>query len=445
MLLLLVLYKLFFSQPPSPVQPWTVPLDCTKEPPKSFSYTDFSSDVITGSEDCLYVNLSTSCMKPKKPLPVMFWIESFSYSFSLDINLDPSLLLKEDVIFVKCGFRLGPFGFLSVNDVAAPGNAGLKDIVMALKWVKQNISLFGGDPNNVTLFGTGCGGSIVHCMMLSSMASGLFHKAIAQSLCTLNRWMFIKNPFQAVLTLAKELGLETQCKFEIVDILKAMPAEEIQAACARIITRTYKTEVHHFDDVFKPCIEEEFEGQPAFLTKSPFLILKSGKFNKVPLIIGSNNTEAILPKCLKEDFYENHARLIVPKCLAGEDNVNNNIGQEIINFYSGDDVAVHPDIKNQHLQLISDYYYLYYMNKSVRMHSHFSSESPVYYYILNYAGSWRDVPKPLDYFNSMGHCSELPCIFRIKPPNSPLCRGFRDSLKVRQRVVRLWTNFAKCG
>lgn len=435
-------------QPPSPIQPWTEPIDCTKEPPQCYAHTDL--DKFTGSEDCLYITLSTPNMKPKDPLPVMFWIGSFSYSYSIDSILDPSLLLKQDVIFVHCGFRLGPFGFLSINDVAAPGNAGLKDIVMALKWVQRNISLFGGDPNNVTLFGTSCGGSVVHCMMLSQMTTGLFHKAIVQSSSALNNWTLDMNPYQPVLDLAKELGLETQCKFEIVDILKKMPAEEIFAAFGRMTMRIFKSETDYFGAVFKPCIEEEFEGQQAFWTKSPFLTIKSGKFNKVPLIIGSNNTVAVLSSKMKDNFYENYKicnnnpRLIVPKSLAGEVNVSNNIGHQLIKFYIGEDETLGPDTKDQYVQLVSDYYFLVFINKSVQMHSQYSSECPVYYYILNYAGNWN-IPEDMNCFSSMGHCGELPCIFRIKPPGLPICRVGREAAKVRERVVKLWTNFAKYG
>lgn len=89
-------------------------------------------------------------------------------------------MIERDVIFVTFNYRLGALGFLSLNDPAlkVPGNAGLKDQVMALKWIKQNIKAFGGDPNNVTLCGESAGAVSTHLHMLSEQSRGLFHKAI---------------------------------------------------------------------------------------------------------------------------------------------------------------------------------------------------------------------------------------------------------------------------
>jgi carboxylesterase type B len=81
-------------------------------------------------------------------------------------------------------------GFLSIDDpsLGIPGNAGFKDMIMALKWVQNNIQQFSGDSNNVTVFGESAAGGAVHLLMLSPMSRGLFHKAIAQSGCALNPW-----------------------------------------------------------------------------------------------------------------------------------------------------------------------------------------------------------------------------------------------------------------
>ncbi|KOB75849.1 Odorant degrading enzyme CXE9 [Operophtera brumata] len=438
-----------FLQPPAPIQPWTELKDCTKDVPLPLSI-DLAQEV-TGSEDCLYIEISSPSIQPDKPLPVMFWIGCYCFAYLADGIYDPTFINSQDVVFVRCGYRLGPLGFLSVNDFTAPGNSGLKDIVMALKWVQRNISAFGGDPTNVTLFGNSAGGAMVHFMMLSPMATGLFHKAIIQSACALNNWSLAKNPSQPVMELAKLLGIKTTYKIEIVEELKSVSAMAIMEAFALMCRKSKEEDENQIiDAVFKPCIEIEFEGQPAFLTRSAPSLLKSGNFYKVPLIIGSNNIEGAVLQYFKQDFYKDFQKyndnvcLLVPKSLGGEEKITKSIGQQLVKFYMGGEEQLREDTKSQYLQLVSDYYFLYYVNRTVRLHTQFAPECPVYYYIINYAGEWT-VPNEYDYFNSMGHSAEIPFIFGLKMADSPICKGSRDSVKTRSRVVKMWTNFAKYG
>lgn len=102
----------------------------------------------------------------------------------------PDLIVEKDVIMVSFNYRLGIFGFLSLKDpsLEIPGNAGLKDQTSALKWIKQNISFFGGDPNNITIFGESAGAGSVHYQMISPLSKGLFNKAVAMSGSALNPW-----------------------------------------------------------------------------------------------------------------------------------------------------------------------------------------------------------------------------------------------------------------
>lgn len=439
----------YFFQPPVPVKPWTETLDCTKDAPMPLSY--YMKKQIVGSEDCLYIEISTPTVKPNQLLPVMFWIGSSGFSCNTDNSYDPSLINNQDVLFARCGFRIGPFGFLSMNDFMATGNSGLKDLVLALKWIQNNISAFGGNPNNITIFGNSTGGAAVHLLMLSPMASGLFHKAIIQSASALNNWCVAKNPSRPVMELAKELGITEKLNIDIIEQLRATPALNIMKAFGTLEEKVIKeNEYDIFDSIFKPCIEEEFEGQPAFLTKSPPIIIKSGNFNKVPIIIGSNNIEGSVLKFIKENFYSDFEKynenlsLIVPKSLAGEAKISKSIGQKLLKFYLGGDEFLTKNTRTQYLQLISDYYFLYYVNKTVRLHSHFAPECPIYYYIINYEGEWA-MPEDLKFLHSLAHTSEIPFIFPLKRSDFPAFKGSRDSVKTRSRVVKMWTNFAKYG
>lgn len=115
---------------------------------------------------------------------------------------------------------------LSLEDpsLEVPGNAAFKDIVMALRWVKENIKAFGGDPNNVTIFGESAGGASVHLMVLSPMAKGLFHKAIAQSGTALNGWV---EGSRDITPLANLLDIDPTDEKSLYKLLMEKSVEEI--------------------------------------------------------------------------------------------------------------------------------------------------------------------------------------------------------------------------
>ena len=117
-------------------------------------------------------------------------------------------------------------GFASFDDPSLdiPGNAGLKDQVMALKWVQKNIDKFGGDPNNVTIFGESAGGASVHLLMLSPMGKGLFHKGIAHSGCVLNPWV---DGTKGTALLAKAMDLVGSDETTIYNTLMQKSVDEI--------------------------------------------------------------------------------------------------------------------------------------------------------------------------------------------------------------------------
>lgn len=106
----------------------------------------------------------------------MFWIHGGSFSSGSNKTdiYGPEFLMTQDIVLVVINYRLGVLGFLSLDDptLGAPGNAGFKDIVMALKWVERNVGFFGGDPKNVTVFGQSAGAAAAHLLMLSPMAKG---------------------------------------------------------------------------------------------------------------------------------------------------------------------------------------------------------------------------------------------------------------------------------
>ena len=143
----------------------------------------------TGTEDCLYLDIKTPKNYEGKLLPVMFWIHGGGNTSGLKDLYDFTDMVKDhDVIVVTINYRLGPFGWFThpsiqelQNGLDKTSNFGTLDIVAALNWVKENISMFGGNPSNVTIFGESAGGHNVLSLLVSKQAKGLFHRAISQS------------------------------------------------------------------------------------------------------------------------------------------------------------------------------------------------------------------------------------------------------------------------
>ena len=144
-------------------------------------------EFFSGSEDCLYLDIKAP--KSNTLLPVMFWIHGGGNTSGLkDIYDFSKMAKKHNVIVVTINYRLGPFGWFTHPSIQSlqegkdkSSNFGTLDIIEALEWVKLNISFFGGDPNNVTIFGESAGGHNVLSLLVSNQAKGLFHKAISQS------------------------------------------------------------------------------------------------------------------------------------------------------------------------------------------------------------------------------------------------------------------------
>lgn len=167
-----------------------------------------------GNEDCLFLNVYT----PKLPdadsklkLPVLFWIHGGGFQFGNGnaFLYGPDYLLPENIVIVTFNYRLGALGFLNTGTADAPGNAGLKDQLLALKWVRDNIEFFGGDPKEVTIAGQSAGSASVHYMLLSPLTKGLFKRAIAQSGVALNPWAITDIPNERAFRLGKALNFQT--------------------------------------------------------------------------------------------------------------------------------------------------------------------------------------------------------------------------------------------
>ncbi|MCP4959349.1 MAG: carboxylesterase family protein [Actinomycetia bacterium] len=174
--------------PPHPVEPWVEPLDCQKPAPRAPQNPGITEMLagqtkIEWTEDCLSLNVTTGAPS-ESPKPVMVWIHGggFTGGTSSIPWYDGASLASDGVVVVSINYRLGALGFLHHDtDHGVSGNNGILDQIAALEWVRNNISAFGGDPSNVTVFGESAGAMSVGTLLAAPAAKGLFRRAILQS------------------------------------------------------------------------------------------------------------------------------------------------------------------------------------------------------------------------------------------------------------------------
>src|SRR5579859_8129060 len=231
------------------------------------------------SENCLYLNVWTPAKSADEKLPVMVWIYGggFAAGASSEPRQDGENLARKGVIVVSFNYRLGVFGFFSHPELTAEsethssGNYGLMDMVAALNWVQKNISAFGGDPQQVTIFGESAGSFSVSGLMASPMAQGLFQRAIGESGAMFGEKRFLK-PLEKSQEDGKEfaesIGLHS------LKALRAKSAEDLLRASTQ-------KDAFHFGT--------NLDG--AFLPKSVEAIYAKGKQSHVPLLAGWNKNE----------------------------------------------------------------------------------------------------------------------------------------------------------
>lgn len=227
-------------QAPLPFGDWTGVRTALTDAPLCSQRDPYRRDMdISGVEDCLQLNVYV----PERPadagpLPVMVFFHGGGWQCGSGNRMfyGPDFLLDHDVVYVGANFRLGPLGFLSTEQEDCPGNNGLKDQNLVLRWIRENIAAFGGDPDSVTIFGESAGGASGTYHMMSPMSKGLFHRVISQSGVNLDAWA---QPAHTGVARKRsvELGEMLKCpqgkegKFaEMMDCLRQVPAEEVTKA-----------------------------------------------------------------------------------------------------------------------------------------------------------------------------------------------------------------------
>ena len=287
-------------RPPRPVEPWQSPRDCSQfgpSCPQPAMIEAFSLSAGPTDEDCLYLNVWSPAESAKERLPVMVWIHGGSFetgSGSMGIY-NGSYLATEGVIVVTLNYRLGPLGFLSHPALSAQaesgvsGNYGLLDQIAALQWVQRNISGFGGDPGNVTVFGESAGGISILDLIVSPPAKGLFRRAIVESGLLMDQGFGVM--MAADKQQAESVGevfadkLRVDRAGDVAAQLRAKTVDELMAAAADVSGRADELQRILF---WKPVVDG------SVLPDMPTELWASGRHERVSLLIGSNSDEADL-------------------------------------------------------------------------------------------------------------------------------------------------------
>ncbi|CAA0102478.1 Fumonisin B1 esterase [Halioglobus japonicus] len=293
-------------KPPQQPKPWTGVKSTQRFGPPCPQPADSRSplfDADTASEDCLYLNIWTPAKKAGDKLPVMVWIHGggfISDTASQDFYSGERLALK-DVVVVNFNYRIGPLGFLAhpllskESEHNVSGNYGLLDQIAALKWVKENISAFGGDPDRVTLFGESAGGRSVAHLLVSPLADSLFHGAIMESSSTYRPIQHIREQWygrpameKVGEDIARQLG-SAQAEDPIAD----MRSKSVEALFDVAKPRLPGMSVSSNDDSdngypFEPIADGWV------IPDDPGDLFDKHKAHKVPVIVGSNADEGTL-------------------------------------------------------------------------------------------------------------------------------------------------------
>ncbi|GAB0088428.1 Carboxylic ester hydrolase [Sergentomyia squamirostris] len=453
--------NLRFSNP-QPAKKWSGILDGTVEKPMCIQKNVLvPNPTVTGDEDCLYLNVYRPRRENgslyRKKLPVMVFIH-YGGLFSGAITpyiLGPEYFMDTgSVILVMMQYRLGALGFLTTGDSECPGNFGFKDQNLALRWVRDNIRCFGGDPNSVTLFGQSAGGVSTHLHMLSPLSKGLFHRAIVQSGNGIAPYNFpVDDPLDQARSQAEALDIPDAKKMnssEIIERLRAVDAKTLVESSDRLKFFSVDPIV-----VFRTAVEPP--GPGAFLTENPIKTVENGNFHHIPWMTGVVPNEGIVRAAAiitnETDLTELNRRFdeLMPKLMQ-----INATGQQLEDFwtkakkyYFNGQSTVNDSNWERFDDIYSDRAFYHPFYKTVQAYVSYAdvNANPIYLYKFAYKG---------DYSYSMaftgtardfgvGHCDDLIYLFRSPaifpaglPPNS-----IDDQMK--NVLVKTYTNFARTG
>ena len=417
-------------RPPVPHARWFAPLEATQfanhcpQPPSPFGRASVT-------EDCLFLNVFTPDSNDFfHPRAVMVWIHGGALVSGESNDYDPTALVQDGVIVVTINYRLGALGFLAHSafagektdpdrdrdsDPNSAGDYGLMDQQLALRWVRDNIRFFGGDPLNVTIFGESAGGLSVFSQLASPSSEGFFHKAIIES----GAYALNTQTLAAAEAAGTAFAAAAGCSDQTAACLRALPVTTILAN----------------EDFagYTPNIDGEFF--PLSLNTA----LATGQFHHVPVIQGSNHDEWRLFTAL--DFDLTPAGPLPNNEAAYQAALATLVGPAAPLVAAQYSLASFPSADIAFATAGTD---AVFACPALRADLSMSQFVPLSTYEFSDENAPQDFLPPVSFPYAAAHASELQYLFAL-PVTVPLPPLNPQQLQLSSAMQHYWTNFAKSG
>jgi len=414
---------------PQPAQPWSGVRHChgfTGCAPQQRRYTLLGVGRYQPmSEDCLTLNVVTPETPSAEPLPVMVFVHGGGYILGSSATplYDGAALARRGCVYVSVNYRLGALGCLDLSSLSTPditidSNLYLRDLVLALQWIRDNIARFGGDPDKVTIFGESAGACITATLLTVPAADGLFARAIAESPASgLVRSEEISAEFAK--RFASLLGVGTE---DAAEELLRVPAAQLVQAQHQLIDQGMENRLGAFP--IGPVIGDDV------LPIDPIEAMRSGRAHRVPLIVGTNAEEGRLFTRFLKMLPTNKS--MIDELLADtEPDARERI------------TAAYPDYPSASacIQLGGDFAFSSAAWQIAEAHS---THAPTHLYRYDYA------PRTLRW-SGLGatHATELLAVFDVyRTRFGALLTAAADqraALRVSDQVQRRWRSFSRTG
>uniref|UniRef100_A0A4X1T3Y5 Carboxylic ester hydrolase n=1 Tax=Sus scrofa TaxID=9823 RepID=A0A4X1T3Y5_PIG len=406
-----------------------------------------TQDSTYGDEDCLYLNIwvPQGRKEVSRDLPVMIWIYGGAFlmgsgqgaNFLSNYLYDgEELATRGNVIVVTFNYRVGPLGFLSTGDANLPGNYGLRDQHMAIAWVKRNIAAFGGDPDNITIFGESAGGASVSLQTLSPYNKGLIKRAISQSGVALSPWAIQKNPLSWAKTIAEKVGCPMDDTARMARCLKITDPRALTLAYKLPLTKQEFPVVHYLG--FIPVVDGDF------IPDDPVNLYANAA--DIDYLAGTNDMDGHLfatvdlpavdkdkKTITEEDFYKLVSGFTIVKGPRGA-----NITFDVYTASWAQDSSQETKKKTV-VDLETDILFLMPTETAVAQHRANAKSAQTYTYVFAHPSRMPVYPS----WVGADHADDLQYVFG-KPFATPL--GYRSQDRtVSKAMIAYWTNFARSG
>ena len=449
---------------PVPKRPLTSPFKAIKH--GSVCYQNYlfnfrKSDIVS-NEDCLYLNVYSPGTE-KNDLAVMVWIHGGGFvAWESNPFVSDLLAAHGDVIVVTFNYRLSLWGFLSTEDEHSPGNYGLFDQHLAIKWVHENIRAFGGDSNRVTIFGESAGGASVLYQSMYEENRGLFHRVIAQSGSPSTLWASTGVAKQDAEKLGSIIGCESLETDELMECLRKVHSNVLNDTLNDVRNGFFrwpcpfvpnidgefvkKSPKHMFDiDTGVKSDEIEFFHTLDFLTG---IVEEEGAFAASPLA-GVEDGENFSPN---RTFYQEQ---LIPHAISyplGTDIpqvIKDLITQEYTDWSDPEDME---KIRSKLMQIYADFMFSVPMNEALVYHTSMKKPSTnKYQYVFGIKPSFSVIPMA-SWVNRANHGDDLEFIFFDETEglvtHLPWTQGYRPAdweKYIADYMITMWSNFAKSG